>query len=264
MTRMPATGEPQSDHLTDQSRRARPVPAQTVRSHGTGGTGRHQQHPVVGPRASVLLMAGVAYLVSWVAGLLVFSSSTQVRSTGEQVLSTYAGHAGPVAMQFVLTEGLTGVLLAVVLWHLGVVVGGRLGRVIGLTGLAAAAISAAECGLGVVLATRILSGHDTDAAGAAYDLLNRLDGAKMLLLAVSAGATALAIGRSHAPLPSWLAVVSIATCAAITVSGIGYLALDDALATAAYLSLPLLIAFVTGSAFCLSRSRVPTGSTGQA
>lgn len=206
-----------------------------------------------------MLLAGAAYLVAWAAGLAVFSSSTQVRSTGGQVLSAYAGHAGAVIVQFLLTEGVAGLLLAVVLWRLGVVVGGRLGRVVGLTGLAAAAISVAQCGIGIVLATSVLSRQDAAAASAAFDLITRLDGVKMLLLAVAAAAAALAIGRFRAPLPSWLGVVGIATAAALAVSGAGYLVLADSLAVAAYASLPLLIIFVTGSAACLSRSKGATG-----
>lgn len=265
VTGMPVTGEPKNDHRIDRSRRVRPERVHTAPTRGTGAARRRErQRPLNSRRRSLLLMSGVAYLLAWAVGLAVFSSSTLVRSTGEQVLSDYAGHRGLVSLQFVLTEGVTGVLLAVVLGHLGVFVGGRLGRVIGLTGLAAAAISIAQCGLGVVLATRILSRHDADAAGAVYDLLTRLDGVKMLLLAVSAGATALAIGRSGAPLPSWLAAVGTATGAAISVSGVGYLALEDALATAAYVSLPLLIVFITGSAVCLGRPRGATGTSVQA
>ena len=215
------------------------------------------RNPAVGLLRSLLLLAGVAYLLSWVAGLVVFASSTQVRSTGGQVLSAYAGHTDAVVVQFVLTEGVAGLLFGVVLWRLGWVTGGRLGRVIGVTALTAAAISIAQCGIGIVLATSVLSRQDVDAASTAYDLLTRLDGVKMLLLAMTAGATALAIGRSRAALPSLLRVVTAATAIALTLSGVGYLALVDALAMAAYASLPLLIIFVTGSAVYLSLSECP-------
>lgn len=207
-----------------------------------------------------MLLAGVGYLLSWVVGLALFASSTEVRSTGDQVMQAYAGQTGLVIAQFVLTEGAAGLLLAVVLWRLGVVTGGRLGRVIALTGLTAAAISIAQCAIGIVLATSVLSRQDAHAASAAYNLLTRLDGVKMLLLAVTAGATALGIRRPRAPLPSVLGVVAAATAIALAVSGVGYLALEDALARAAYISLPLLILFVTGSAVCLSRANRATGT----
>jgi hypothetical protein len=106
-----------------------------------------------------------------------------------------------------------------------------------------------------VLATSVVSRQDVDTASTAYDLLARLDGVKMLLLAIAAGATALAIGRSRAALPSLLEVVTAATAFALTLSGVGYLALVDALAMVAYASLPLLILFVTGSAIYLSSAR---------
>jgi hypothetical protein len=205
-------------------------------------------------RRSLLPLSGASYLAAWVVGLVVFSSSTQVHSTGAQVLLGYAGHSVAVTTQFILTEGVTGLALAVVLWHLAARVDGRLGAVIRLSGLTASAISLGQCGIGVLVATRFSSHHDVLAAGIAFDILTRLDGVKMLLLAVSAGATAVATHRARVMLPSWLAVVSLATTATIAVSGAGYLALDSTLAAFAYASLPLLIGFVTGTSACLSRS----------
>jgi hypothetical protein len=204
-------------------------------------------------RRSLLPVAGISYLAAWVAGLLVFSSSTQVRSTGEQVLRSYTGHSGALTTQFILTEGVTGIALAVVLWHLAAGIAGQIGKVIRVSGLTAAAISVGQCGIGVFLATCILSPHDSVAAGRAFDILNRLDGVKMLLLTVSAGAAAVAIHHGRTLLPAWLKAVSVATSATIAISGAGYLTLDNTLATAAYVSLPLLIAFVTGTAVCLAR-----------
>ncbi len=207
------------------------------------------------PRRSWLWAVGAAYLLCWVAGLAVFGSSTQVRSSGEQVLGAYTGHAAAVTTQFILTEGVAGLILAVVLWQLASATSGSLGPVIRLTGLTAAAISISECVIGVLDATFFVSRHDAVAAGAGYELVTRLDGVKMLLLAVAALATAIAIHRVRLPLPRWLGIVATATAAAIATSGIGYLTLDAALASAAYASLPLLIGFITGSAICLGRSR---------
>jgi len=44
---------------------------------------------------SVPAVAGLAYTVSWLAGLAVAPSSTDVRSAGAQVVAGYAGHRGP-------------------------------------------------------------------------------------------------------------------------------------------------------------------------
>jgi len=226
---MRTTDEPTNDERLGEPRGEQPGTAHPTRPYGTGVGEDRAPQPSSGLLRSLLLLAGVAYLLSWVAGLVVFASSTQVRSTGGQVLSAYAGHTGAVVVQFVLTEGVAGLLFGVVLWRLGWVTGGRLGRVIGVTALTAAAISIAQCGIGIVLATSVLSRQDVDAASTAYDLLTRLDGVKMLLLAMTAGATALAIGRSRAALPSLLRVVTAATAIALTLSGVGYLALVDAL-----------------------------------
>jgi hypothetical protein len=64
------------------------------------------------------LVSGIAYSLSWLVGLFVFSSTTEVRSSGTQILRTYTGHQGTVALQYVLTEGLPAVFLAVVTWSL--------------------------------------------------------------------------------------------------------------------------------------------------
>lgn len=214
-------------------------------------------------RRSLLLLAGASYFIAWVLGLVVFSSSTQVHSTGGQVLGSYTGHSGAVTTQFILTEGVTALALTVVLWHLAAGIDGRLGAVVRLTGLTAVVISLGQCGIGVFLASRIVTQHDPVAAGAAFDALNRLDGAKMLLLAASAAATAAAIHQARTRLPSWLAPVSVATAATLAVSAAGYLTLDNTLAAAAYASLPLLIGFVTSTSACLSRLPDNTiGSTG--
>ncbi len=68
---------------------------------------------------SVPAAAGLAYTASWLAGLAIAPSSTSVRSTGAQVLASYAGHQGAAATQFVLTEGIASLALAVVAIALG-------------------------------------------------------------------------------------------------------------------------------------------------
>lgn len=242
-----------SDQRTNLSTRTADRPTtQTQRTRATAGLASGQQRI---PRRFLLWAVGVAYLLSWVVGLAVFGSSTQVRSSGEQVLSAYTGHAAAVITQFVLTEGVAGLILAVVLWQLASAAGGSLGHVIRFTGLIAAGISVSQCVIGVLGATRFLSRHDVLAAGTGYELVTRLDGVKMLLLSAAAMATAIAIHRTRLLLPRWLEIVAVATAATIAVSGVGYLTLDAALALAAYASLPLLIGFITGSAICLSRSR---------
>ncbi len=209
-------------------------------------------------RASRLLPlgSGIGYSLSWLVGLFVFSSSTEVRSSGTQVLSSFTGHQGAVALQYVLTEGLPAVFLAVVTWSLARAISERATtsrRVVLAGGLAAATVSLVQLALGLWLTVGLVSGRDTATAGAIFASINRLDGVKMLLIAVIALATTRAIRRRDVRLPNWLAYVAAALAVTITLSAIGYLALDNTFAMAAWVSLPCLLVFVTGTGIALSR-----------
>jgi hypothetical protein len=209
-------------------------------------------------RAQISLAAGIGYSLAWLAGLAVFSSSTQVGSSGAQVLRAYTGHQGAATAQFALTQGVAALMLAVLTWSLAGALTRRAGilrRLILASGLAASAVSLVECALGVWLATALVPERHAATAGAVSATLNRLDGVKMLLLAVLAAATAVAVYRAAVPLPSWVGYVAAAVTVTITLSAIGYLSLDNLFATAAWLSLPLLLIFVISTAICLNRSR---------
>ncbi|MGI8414824.1 MAG: hypothetical protein ACR2P2_01175 [Nakamurella sp.] len=214
-------------------------------------------HPGAGGRRRLLLLlAGVGFAVSWFAGLSVFSSSTQVRSSGAQIQLAYAGHVGVVGLQYLLTEGLPAVFLVIVTLSLARAVraAARSTRSItAIAGLTAAGVSAVQLALGLWLSFSLVDDAATDTIGTVYRAVSRLDGVKMLLLAVLAVAMTRAIRRCDVDLPSWLAWTAAALAVTITISGIGYLTLNNTLATAAWVSLPCLIVFVTGAAVVLNR-----------
>jgi hypothetical protein len=188
-----------------------------------------------------------------VSGLAVPAPSPRLGATGPEVVAALAGHGPAVAAQFALTEGLPAIGIAVITVALarfarrhgapaaGRVAGRATGRVAGrvalVSGLVAAAISAGQAVLGIVLAA-------TTAPGAAYLLYasaDRLDGVKMLALAVVGAAAA-----AMAALPRWLRWTGAALAVAITGSGLVYLLLAASLAAAAGPALVLLLAFITG------------------
>jgi hypothetical protein len=209
---------------------------------------RRAPHPLT-------LVSSIGYSLSWVVGLLVFSSSTEVRSSGTQILRAYTGHQDAVALQYVLTEGLPAGFLAVVTWSLARAIRERatLARRLVLTGgLAAAAVSLVQLVLGLWLSLGLVRSRDAGTAGTAFRTLNRLDGVKMLLIAGLAVGAARAIRRGYVALPNWLARVAAALAVTITLSAIGYLALNDTFAMAAWVSLPCLLVFVTGTGIALS------------
>jgi hypothetical protein len=218
--------------------------------------------PLSGSRGAVTtsarrtLTATVGYAVAWIAGLTVFASSTQVRASGTQVVRALAGHQFAAGLQYALTEGVTAVCLIMVVWAVtGNARPSRARRTMRLTALVATVVSLAECGLGLWLSAGLARAGEAGLAGAVNDAITRLDGLKMALLALLAIAAAAAIRDRSLPLPRWLSPLAAALAVAIAVSGVGYLALSDAAASAAWVSLPLLIVFVTASGLATARLR---------
>ncbi|WP_027345427.1 hypothetical protein [Hamadaea tsunoensis] len=201
--------------------------------------------------------AGIAYTAAWIAGLSVSSASTDVHSTGAELVAAYTGHQTGAIAQFVLTEGVASVFLAVVAFGLA-----RSGRAAGArraafwtaaTGGIAALIAFVQCGLGIVVAGPATSNGDAATAGTLSETINRLDGVKMFLLAgLALAGTALA---RRVGLPAWLRFTGPALAVAIVLSGVGYLFLLDGFSVAAWVSLPLLLVWVTGTGIVLGRNR---------
>ncbi len=63
---------------------------------------------------TVPAVAGIAYSTAWIAGLTIYSSSTDVHTSADQLLAEYAGHQGAAIAQYAITEGVTSVLLVTV------------------------------------------------------------------------------------------------------------------------------------------------------
>lgn len=191
-------------------------------------------------------VTGIAYTLSWIAGLAMTAPSPKLTASGAEITAALAGHGTAVATQFALTEGLPAAGLAIVSIALaraarnsGAVTAARFAAA---TGVAAALISFTQFVLGLVLA-------GTTAPGTAhllYEAVNRLDGVKMLTLAILGAA-----GAASGLLPRWLRYAGIALAIAITASGIAYLLLLPGLAIAAAPALVLLLIFITGTGIVL-------------
>jgi|SRR5690242_16505290 hypothetical protein len=187
-------------------------------------------------------LAGVGYTLSWIAGLAVPAPSPGFGASGAGIVAALSGHGPALAAQYTLTEGLPAAGIAVITVALarlarrsGATAAGRFALAAGLT---AAVISAVQFGLGLALAVTAAPGP----AHLLYTSVNRLDGAKMLALAVLGVAAA-----AMTVLPRWLRWTGIALAVAITCSGLVYLLLIASLAAAAGPALVLLLAFMTGS-----------------
>ena len=186
---------------------------------------------------TVTNVTGIAYMLSWLAGLAVAAPSPKLTASGA------------VATRFALTEGLPAAGLAIVSIALpraarlsGAAVAAKVALI---AGAVAALISLLQFVLGVVLAGTASPG----AAHLLYEAANRTDGVKMLVLAILGLAGAVSV-----VLPRWLRYTGIMLALAITASGIGYLLLLPAAAVLVYVSGPFLLLFITGVGITIGTS----------
>jgi hypothetical protein len=202
-------------------------------------------------------VAGIAYTAAWVLGLAVWPSNLDVAATNVKVLATYRAHQGAAMTQYLLVEGLAAIALVVVVTALGRAArrreADRLGVATVVAGLTAAALSLVQCALGLLLAGSVAPDGETGRAGRLFDLINRMDGVKMFVLAAMAVAGVGLVRR--AVLPRWLGYTAAFLTVALIASGAGYLLLNTTLAQAAFVSLPLLLVWVTGAGVALARTR---------
>ena len=208
-------------------------------------------------RTTAPAVAGIAYALAWVTGLAVWPSSLDVAASGAKVMSAYTGHQGVATAQYLLVEGAAAIALAVVAVALARAAGrrgaGQAGTVVALAGGSAALISLIQCALGLALVGGAVPHGETARAGSLFDLINRLDGAKMLVLAAMALAGAAVVRRADLK-PRWLRYNAVLLAASLSASGVGYLLLDNALAQAAAVSLPLLLVWVAATGVTLGRT----------
>lgn len=214
-------------------------------------------------RRAVAATAGLLYTASWIAGLSVAPAGTDVSSDGAAVVRTVAAHQTATAWQYVLTEIVPALALAVavsaVAAHARRIVPASETRWAGLlrgSALTVAGLSLVQGVLGLWLTLHAVPAADAAAAGTLFAAINRGDGVKMLVIAGMAVA-GLQLGRARTlprALPRWLTPVAAALAVTVALSGVGYLLLVPALALAAYASLPLLLVWVTGASLAVARA----------
>jgi hypothetical protein len=222
---------------------------------GSAGSPAPSGWRLLGPAA-----AGIGYLAAWAAGLAAWPVNLALNATDAQVAAAYRAHPASAVAQYLLAEGLAGLLLGVVL--AAALISARAGRsVLGRLAAAAAAaavvISLLQAAIGMFLvaaATHL----EIARAGQLSDLVTRIDGVKMLALAGVAAYLA-ARGAADRRSPNWLRITAGLAAAALAVSGLDYLLLASALAWTVYLSGPLLLLWISGTGIWLTLSRPGPG-----
>ncbi|WP_327114314.1 hypothetical protein OHB12_34095 [Nocardia sp. NBC_01730] len=199
-----------------------------------------------GALRTIPAVIGIGYALSWAIALSIPVPNPGFDESGSSLVAKISGHVAAMDLNYLFSEGVPALGLVIVpLWLARAAGWSRAGRITAIAGAVAAAISLVQFVVGVALA----GATSPDTARLLFESLNRLDGAKMFVLAVMGVA-----GVMAGALPRWLRFTGIAMAVAIAGSGIGYLLLISGMATLAYVSLPLLIVFVTGSGIILGRS----------
>ena len=183
---------------------------------------------------------GIAFTLSWIIGLAIPAPSPRMAASGTTILTALAGHGGDVAANYVFTEGLPAFGLAAMAVYLS-----RRVRWVLVPGIFAAVVSFTQCALGIALARAA----SPATAHLLYESVNRLDGVKMLALAV----VALAAAASSA-LPRWLHYLGGALAISIVGSAVAFGFLLDSLAGLAYVAGVLLLIFIPAAGIVLGRA----------
>jgi hypothetical protein len=201
-------------------------------------------------------VAGASYLTAWVAGLAAWPANLALNAAASQVATSHREHAAQAVVQYLLVEGLAGVLFALVL---AVAVSSRRSgrrtvwaRPAAVLGVVAAVISVTQSVLGLLL-TSASTHHHAARAGHLFVAVNRLDGVKMLALGAVAAYLAVRPAPDR-PAPRWLRVLAAAAAVSLAVSGVTYLFLLNASSATVYASGPLLLAWITGTGIWLTVS----------
>jgi hypothetical protein len=205
--------------------------------------------------------AGICYVAAWVAGLAAWPVNLPLNAADIQVAASYRTHPVGAVSQYLLSEGVAGLLLGIVL--AAALIGNRdRSRARPWPAIAAAAdavvISLLQAVIGMFL-TAAAAHHDVARVGRLSDLVNHLDGWKMLALAAVAAYLAGRRSWDRHP-PAWLRAVAALTAAALVVSGLAYLLLANPLAWTVYLSGPLLLLWIAATGIWLTRSSPAPGA----
>ncbi|KAE8765285.1 hypothetical protein [Georgenia thermotolerans] len=192
--------------------------------------------------------AGV-YLAAWLVGLVIAPASPAAFAPAAEVHAFFAAHGGAALLQSGLVHGVAGLALAG--WVLAVGRPGRqLRRSVTAAGLTAAALSLVQAAAMAVLVAQADAGRVT-ATDAAFDLINRLDSAKLLALGLLVAVVGLA-GRGT--LPAWLRHLGGGLAVLLPVSGAAFLVPSPPLTALLYVSLPALLVWVAAVTVVLRRA----------
>lgn len=190
------------------------------------------------PRRTSARLAGYGFAAAWVVGLAVNPSGPAVDAPDAEVAAHYATNAGQALSAELFTHGVAAVCLALV--AAAVVRYAKRAEKPYALYLTAVYGAAALSAIQIVAGTSAVVASEPSTVAGAFDVLNRLDGTKLLLFAVAAAASTRIFDR-------WISWTSVALAGTMVIAGVGFLLASPALALAAGPALVLLIVWVAAS-----------------
>ena len=202
-------------------------------------------------------VAGICYTVAWVVSFAPGAPMPSVAASGGQIVAAYSGHDWPTIVNLVLSEGIAAVALAAVVLLVGSAArragARRAGLAVAVFGVTAAAVSLAELVMAAWLQYGPVASRHDATAGTLWSTVQRIDGAKLFVLAAMAVALAV-LSLTSTVLPRWLALLAYPLAVSLVLSGLGYVLLAAGLSDAVYVAGVLLLVVVTAAGLTLRTS----------
>ncbi|MCZ2860832.1 hypothetical protein [Blastococcus sp. VKM Ac-2987] len=204
--------------------------------------------------------ASVTYVLAWIVGLAA-APAVPAGISPVEMQEQLADHRLGALVQSLLVHGTAGAALAVLAVSLVRLAAPRLGGrgPVLVAGVAAAVLSWVQVALFVVLLAG-LDGGDPERTSALREAIDRVDGVKLLALAVFA--VAATIGAHRVRLcPRWLVVAARALAPLLLAGATSFVVASPLLTATLYIGLPLLLLVVGGTGIAAWRqSRCRTES----
>jgi hypothetical protein len=190
--------------------------------------------------------AGLAYVGAWIVGLTAFGTGPGADATNADIARYFADHPVSTAAQSLLIHGAAAVALYVVLTAVARTRAST--RTAHIAGVLGVALSLVQFALGL-WRSLVSTGSTTSTL---VDVIDRVDGLKMLAFAVMIGASITAL-RAAATIGGRMAMTGAVATAALVVSGVAYAGAVSALLGTAAVSLVLLLTWVGHLGFAAGR-----------
>jgi len=205
---------------------------------------------------SWVAVAGLVYVMAWLAGLLIEPSTPAPTASAGEVLAFYRANQAETMIQTYLFGGVAAI--AILAWA------AALRSALGLTGEPmpeiqyaagglAAGLSMVQGAVGELLALQAGTTPLESHIRFLFDLMNVIDTFKLLALGLFIATTSVVVRRRGAA-PLWVSVLGLVLAPALVIGGLAFLVQSAALYGLLYVVLPMMLVWVVAvSLYVLTR-----------